>query len=77
MTGPKTRIYVLTLIDIYSRNTYAKCYEKFNSRIATGFLIEAEKQSVFSYEMIQTDHGSEFGKWFAEKTKRNYSSSIC
>jgi transposase len=70
MTGPKTRIYVMTLIDVYTRNTYAKCYEKLNSQISCDFLDEAEKQSVFDFEMIQTDHGSEFGKWFYERTKR-------
>jgi len=70
MTGPKTRIYVLTLIDVYSRSTYAKCYDKLNSRIACDFLDEAESQSVFDYDLIQTDHGPEFGKWFAERTRR-------
>ena len=72
MTGPKTRIYVLTLIDVYSRNTYAKCYEKLNSKTSIEFLNEAEKQSVFDFEMIQTDHGPEFGKWFVERVKRNH-----
>jgi putative transposase len=72
MTGPKTRIYVMTLIDVCTRNVYAKCYEKLNSKISVDFLNEAEQQSVFDYKMIQTDHGSEFGKWFAERTKRNH-----
>ncbi len=72
MTGPKTRIYVMTLIDVYSRITYAKCYEKLNSAIGTEFLREAEQQSVFDFEMIQTDHGPEFGKWFVERVKRNH-----
>lgn len=70
MIGPKTRIYVMTLIDVYSRQTYAKCYTKLNSKISVDFLNEAETQSIFDYEMIQTDHGPEFGKWFAERTKR-------
>lgn len=72
MTGPKTRIYVMTLLDVYSRNTFAKCYTKLNSRIAVDFLNEAETKSVFDFKMIQTDHGPEFGKWFAERTKRNH-----
>ena len=72
MTGPKTRIYVMTLIDVYSRTTYAKCYEVLNSKIGVDFLIEAEKQSVFDFEMVQTDHGPEFGKWFVERVKRNH-----
>lgn len=72
MTGPKSRIYVMTLIDVYTRNTYAKCYEKLNSQVAVDFLNEAETKSVFDFKMIQTDHGPEFGKWFAEQTKRNH-----
>jgi transposase len=70
MTGPKTRIYVMTLIDLYSRTTHAKCFEKLNSQISCDFLDEAESKAVFDFEMIQTDHGPEFGKWFAERTKR-------
>lgn len=70
MTGPKSRIYVMTLIDVYTRNAYAKCYEKLNSKVSCDFLDEAETQSVFDFKMIQTDHGPEFGKWFAERTKR-------
>ena len=72
MTGSKTRIYVMTLIDIYSRNTYAKCYEKLNSKIGVDFLNEAESQSVFDFEMVQTDHGPEFGKWFVERVGRSH-----
>jgi putative transposase len=72
MTGPTSRIYVLTLIDVYSRQTYARCYRKLNSKTSVSFLNEAESQSVFDFEMIQTDHGSEFGKWFVERIKRNH-----
>lgn len=72
MTGPKMRIYVMTLVDVYSRIAYAKCYEKLNSKIGTEFLNEAEKQSVFDFDMIQTDHGPEFGKWFVERVKRHH-----
>jgi len=72
MTGSKTRIYVMTLIDVYSRIAYAKCYEKLNSKVGAEFLHEAEKQSVFDFDMIQTDHGPEFGSWFVERVKRHH-----
>ncbi|MDP6771287.1 MAG: integrase core domain-containing protein [Anaerolineales bacterium] len=72
MTSPKTRIYVMTLIDVYSRNTYARCYDRLNSKVGVDFLNEAEKQSVFDFDMIQTDHGPEFGKWFVERVKKNH-----
>jgi transposase InsO family protein len=70
MTGSKTRIYVMTLIDVYSRQTYAKCYEKLNSATSVRFLIEAQKHFLFKFEMIQTDHGPEFGKWFQDRTNK-------
>lgn len=72
MTGLKTRIYVMTLIDVHSRITYAKCYEKLDSAIGTRFLHEAEHHSVFDFDMIQTDHGLEFGSWFVERVKRHH-----
>ena len=62
----------MTLIDVHTRNTYARCYGKLNSKVAVDFLNEAETNSVFDFKMIQTDHGPEFGKWFAERTKRNH-----
>lgn len=72
MTGPKTRIYVMTLIDVYSRTTYAQAYAKLNSATSVSFLIEAQKHFSFKFEMIQTDHGPEFGKWFYDRVKKNH-----
>ena len=72
MTGVKSRIYVMTLIDVYSRITYAKCYDVLNQTTSIEFLNEAESRSVFDFEMLQTDHGPEFGKWFVERVKRNH-----
>lgn len=72
MIGLKTRIYVMTLIDVYSRQAYAKAYEKLNSATSVRFLIEAQKYFSFKFEMIQTDHGSEFGKWFFDRVKKNH-----
>jgi putative transposase len=70
MTGPKSRIFVMTLIDVYTRNTYAKCFEKLNSQVSVDFLDIAESIFPFDFEMIQTDHGLEFGRWFQDRTKR-------
>jgi len=72
MTGLKSRIYVMTLIDVHTRIAYAKCYEKLNSTVGVEFLREAEKQSVFDFDMIQTDHGPEFGTWFVDRVKRSH-----
>jgi transposase InsO family protein len=72
MTGPKTRIYVFTLIDTYSRCTYAKAYEHMNAKTSVLFLQEAQKRSSFHFQMIQTDHGPEFGSWFVSRIKRKH-----
>jgi transposase InsO family protein len=72
MTGLKTRIYVMTLIDVYSRNAYAYCFKNINSATSVKFLIEAQKQFSFKFDMLQTDHGPEFGKWFVSQIKRNH-----
>jgi putative transposase len=71
MTGEKTRIYVYTLIDVYSRYTYAKAYEKMNGKTSLRFLREAE-HALFRFEMIQSDHGPEFGTWFVTQTQKSH-----
>lgn len=72
MTGPKTRIYVFTLIDVYSRWSYAKCYEKMSSKICVNFLNEAQRHSKFNFNMLQSDHGPEFGRWFIDRSQKNH-----
>jgi transposase InsO family protein len=72
MISEKKRIYVFTLIDTYSRWVYAKAYEKINSATSVKFLAEAQRESRFKFEMIQTDHGPEFGSWFVSMIKRKH-----
>jgi len=71
MTGEKTRIYVFTLIDVYSRSAYAKAYEKMSSGISLRFLKEAEA-SMFQFSMLQSDHGPEFGNWFVTQALKSH-----
>jgi len=71
MTGEKTRIYVFTAIDVYSRIVYAKAYERMSGKISMRFLKEAEN-SMFSFSMLQSDHGPEFGNWFVTQAMKNH-----
>ena len=71
MTGEKTRIYVFTLIDTYSRMAYAKAYEKMSSKRSLRFLREAEA-AMFRFRMLQSDHGPEFGTWFVTQAMRSH-----
>lgn len=68
MTGPKSRMYTFTLIDVYSRWVYAKSYEKMNAATTLRFLAEAKRRAPFDFTLLQTDHGPEFGKWFQERS---------
>ena len=72
MTGKKTRIYIFVLLDVYSRWTYARAYEKMNSKLMLNFVREAQMHSSFQFNMFQSDHGPEFGKWFVAQIKKNH-----
>lgn len=72
MVSEKKRIYVFVLLDVYSRWVYAKSYEKISSKIGVDFLREAEQNINFKFNMIQSDHGPEFGKWFVERVSKNH-----
>lgn len=72
MTGPKTRIYVFVLLDVYSRWVYAKAYERMNARTSVDFVLEAQKEVSFHFNILQSDHGPEFGKWFVERISKNH-----
>ena len=72
MIDKSKRLYVFTLIDIYSRWVYAKAYERINSAVGVSFIQEAQLHSSFHFNMIQSDHGPEFGKWFVERIQKNH-----
>ncbi|MEK7112380.1 MAG: integrase core domain-containing protein [Patescibacteria group bacterium] len=72
MIDKKKRLYVFALIDVFSRWTYAKAFEHMNSKISVDFLEEAQREAGFHFEMLQSDHGPEFGKWFVERIKKSH-----
>lgn len=59
-----SRIYIYTLIDLYSRWAYAEVVERISSDASVRFVIRAQRKAPFSFSMIQTDHGGEFQKMF-------------
>lgn len=59
-----SRIYVYTLIDLFSRWAYAEVVERIGAEVSLGFVGRAQKVAPFQFELIQTDHGSEFSTWF-------------
>ena len=72
MISEKKRIYVFVLIDVYSRWVYAKCYGRMNSHICLNFVREAQRTASFKFEMLQSDHGPEFGKHFVDRIKKDH-----
>jgi len=72
MISEKKRIYVFTLIDVHSRWAYARCYERINGARSVTFLKEAQRHASFKFNMIQTDHGSEFSSFFIERIEKTH-----
>lgn len=72
MISRKKRIYVFTLIDVYSRWVYAKCYKKMSGKICLDFVREAQSIAPFKFEMLQSDHGPEFSQWFTSRIQKSH-----
>jgi transposase InsO family protein len=62
-----SRIYVYTLIDLFSRWGYAEIAPKIGVEQSARFVRRAAKVAPFRFEMVQTDHGSEFSVRFTHR----------
>jgi transposase InsO family protein len=69
MVNPTTRIYVYTLIDVYSRWCYAWAVRRISARTSIEFVRRAQVVAPFTFQCIQSDHGSEFSQHFTERIK--------
>lgn len=66
--GPATdRLSLYALIDTCSRWGFAQPTEKVNCLSSVKFLREASNLAPFQFQTIQTDHGSEYAKWFTKQ----------
>ena len=72
MQGEKKRMYTFTIIDVFSRWAYAKSYAKMNAATAVHFVHEAQSHAPFKFQMLQSDHGPEFGNWFVSRIKKTH-----
>ena len=59
-----SRLYVYTLIDLFSRWAYAEVSAKLRAYKSASFIARAQRHASFVFEMIQTDHGPEFSTRF-------------
>lgn len=60
------KLYVYTLIDLYSRFAYAKVVRRINTHQSLKFVREARRYAPFRFKVIQSDHGPELSSWFTE-----------
>ena len=65
--APEDRLYVYTLLDVYSRWAYALPCMRSNTHHSLRFVERAQKASPFLFSTLQSDHGSEFSKWFTKR----------
>jgi transposase InsO family protein len=63
---PSERLCVYALMDICSRWAFAWPIEHISSRASVRFLTAAQDSAPFQFRTIQSDHGSEFSKWFTK-----------
>ena len=64
MAPDGSRIYVYTLIDLFSRWAYAEVVKKIGAKPSIQFVRKAQRSAPFKFVMIQTDHGPEFSIGF-------------
>lgn len=64
-----SRIYVYTIIDLYSRWAYAEVVEQIGAHRSAAFAKRAQRVAPFRFVMIQTDHGSEFSTHFTHRLR--------
>lgn len=64
MLSGGSRLYVYTLIDLYSRWAYAEATKTISAATSSAFIARAQEMAPFSFKMVQTDNGGEFQKMF-------------
>lgn len=65
-----SRCYVFTIIDLFSRLSYAEYHPNISHRISYSVILNAQKYFGFDFQTIQTDHGLEFSPSLSYKLRR-------
>lgn len=69
MLTKSTRFYIYTILDVFSRWAYAKVSLRLSTHQSLKFVKLAQRQSPFSFNMLQSDNGPEFSQHFTERLK--------
>ena len=63
----KSRVYLYTVIDVYSRWAYAEYHERISPGTAAQVILRAQDQAGFTFRMVQADNGPEYSRWFTDQ----------
>ncbi|MBI4991655.1 MAG: transposase family protein [Candidatus Harrisonbacteria bacterium] len=61
------QLYIYTLLDVCSRWAYALPSLWINTHRSLQFVERAKELAPFPFQTFQSDHGSEFSKWFTKR----------
>ena len=59
-----SKMYIYTVIDLYTRMAYAKIFPNLSEKGAAETIFEAQKFMSFPFKMVQSDNGAEFQNHF-------------
>ena len=66
----KQRKYIYTVLDLYTRMSYAQVSPRILPGLAARTILEAREYFGFKFEMVQADNGSEFSRYFEQTLKK-------
>ena len=67
----KTRRYVYTAIDLYTRMAYAEVHSRILPGLAALVALHASREFGFDLRMVQADNGPEFSRYFEQVLRSN------
>lgn len=65
--APGEGLHIYTMLDVCSRWAHAWPTERISTHKSLYFVAEAQKVSPFAFSTLQSDHGSEFSKYFTKQ----------
>lgn len=66
----RSRKYVYTVIDLYSRMAYAEIHSCMRPSIAATVVVTAQTRFGFGFNMVQADNGPEYSRYFEDTLAR-------
>ena len=61
------RVYLYTVIDVFSRWAYVEYHERISPEIAAQVILRAQTKAGFVFRMVQAYNGPEYSRWFSDR----------